>query len=172
MIKPLSRQSLSLSFALCLVFCSALFAIAQNEESMPTPEEAGQLLNAGKFAEAEKAWAAIAGANPQVGPAWFNLGFARHMQKNYDGAVEAWTKAGELEFMQATVHFNIACALALSGKKDSALDHLEKAVEAGFSSDEEIGLLEADADIASLRDDPRFPGILAKAKGEDSSEDQ
>jgi hypothetical protein len=52
------------------------------------------------------------------------------------------------------VHFyNLACAEALLGETDAALDHLLRTVEldpfAGYAQDDE--------DLAALRDDRRFP---------------
>jgi tetratricopeptide (TPR) repeat protein len=50
--------------------------------------------------------------------------------------------------------YNLACAEARLGERDAALEHLARAVELnpGFA-----GLARDDEDLASLRDDPRFP---------------
>ena len=49
--------------------------------------------------------------------------------------------------------YNLACALALQGKKDEALTMLEKAVKEGFNQAQHI---REDKDLASLRADERF----------------
>ena len=54
-------------------------------------------------------------------------------------------------------HDNSAKALALAGRVDGALDRLEKAMAAGFATRERM---EADADLASLRADPRYGKLL------------
>ena len=59
------------------------------------------------------------------------------------------------------VLYNLACAYALAGKKDEALDRLGKAVEAGFGP---RATIEGDEDLASLRADARFAAVLAKAR--------
>ncbi|MBP7674743.1 MAG: hypothetical protein KBB14_00370 [Thermoanaerobaculia bacterium] len=59
------------------------------------------------------------------------------------------------------VLYNLACAYALSGRKDEALDRLGKAVEAGFGP---RATIEGDEDLASLRADARFAAVLAKAR--------
>jgi tetratricopeptide (TPR) repeat protein len=56
-------------------------------------------------------------------------------------------------------YFNLACAEALLGDKDAALEHLRQAVEL---EDRFAGYAQDDADLASLRDDPRFPAPPAK----------
>lgn len=52
------------------------------------------------------------------------------------------------------VLYNLACAEARAGRRDDALDHLTEAVrrEPRFA-----GHAQGDDDLASLRDDPRFP---------------
>ncbi|MGH3109430.1 MAG: TPR end-of-group domain-containing protein [Gaiellaceae bacterium] len=63
------------------------------------------------------------------------------------------------EFPAEGVHlYNLACAEARLGEKDAALDHLLRAIEledrfAAYAPDDE--------DLASLRDNPRFPRASA-----------
>lgn len=67
----------------------------------------------------------------------------------------------------AMIHFNLACLYALQGKKDAAFEQLEKM----FVVDKKLLFhwVEADADLNSLRADPRFIEILARRSVEDSS---
>ena len=67
----------------------------------------------------------------------------------------------------AMMHFNLACLYALQGRKDSAFEQLEKL----FIVDRSLLFhwVEADADLDSLRDDPRFKRILARRDGEASN---
>jgi hypothetical protein len=58
------------------------------------------------------------------------------------------------------MHYNLACILALHGKKDEALSRLRKAVEAGFVDPEHIA---SDLDLVSLRPAPEFQQILKLA---------
>lgn len=58
-------------------------------------------------------------------------------------------------------HYNLACALAMQGKKDAAIESLTKAVALGFAN---APLIETDADLASLRELPAFQASLAVAK--------
>jgi Flp pilus assembly protein TadD len=62
-----------------------------------------------------------------------------------------------------TVHYNLACSLALCGRAAEALDHLETAVRLGYRDGEHLA---RDEDLRSLRPEPRFRALLAElAKG-------
>lgn len=61
--------------------------------------------------------------------------------------------------------YNLACARALGGKGDKALDSLEKAIAAGFF---DWQLADKDEDLASVRESPRFTELLEKLKGSPS----
>ena len=58
-----------------------------------------------------------------------------------------------------TVHYNLACSLALTGSPVSALEALEEAVRLGYTDG---GYLLEDSDLASLRADPRFQVLVRK----------
>jgi tetratricopeptide (TPR) repeat protein len=57
--------------------------------------------------------------------------------------------------------YNFACAAAVAGHKDSAMEYLQKAVDSGFT---EAANIANDNDLKSLRGDPRFTALLARAK--------
>jgi tetratricopeptide (TPR) repeat protein len=64
------------------------------------------------------------------------------------------------ENRDATVNvawYNFACAAAIAGQTDEAFRYLREAVDKGFVYGDAIG---EDKDLASLRSDPRFTGIL------------
>jgi tetratricopeptide (TPR) repeat protein len=58
-----------------------------------------------------------------------------------------------------TVHYNLACSLALSGAAKEALDALETAVQLGYA---DADFLVEDGDLESLRAHPRFAALLQK----------
>jgi tetratricopeptide (TPR) repeat protein len=60
---------------------------------------------------------------------------------------------------KSTLFYNLACAEALLGETDAALEHLGAALEGNPSLAEYVG---DDKDLASLRDDPRFAELLAE----------
>jgi Flp pilus assembly protein TadD len=64
-----------------------------------------------------------------------------------------------LEPDNPTVHYNLACSLALLGRKEEALDALEAAVANGY---DDVEHLLADEDLALLREERRFRGLAQK----------
>ena len=58
-----------------------------------------------------------------------------------------------------TVHYNLACSLALSGQAAEALDALEEAIGLGYS---DAGFLLEDNDLTSLRSNPRFEALVRR----------
>ncbi|MDP6540875.1 MAG: BTAD domain-containing putative transcriptional regulator [Planctomycetota bacterium] len=56
-----------------------------------------------------------------------------------------------------TVHYNLACSLALLGRSDDALDALERSVELGY---DDFEFLQSDPDLVSLRNEARFRGLV------------
>ena len=60
-----------------------------------------------------------------------------------------------------TTLYNAACAYAIAGERELALDTLERTVASGRGSRKWI---ENDADLDSLRDDPRFREIMRRVK--------
>jgi tetratricopeptide (TPR) repeat protein len=62
-----------------------------------------------------------------------------------------------------TMYYNACCSLALAGRIDEAFTRLDQAVDLGLQGDAlPRSLLEADTDIAVLRQDPRFAKVLAR----------
>ena len=75
------------------------------------------------------------------------------MEKVCRQAVSIFTEDG-------TWHYNLACALARLGKRNEALDTLDKAVSLGYL---DVKGMSADNDLATLRRDRRFKEIMEKA---------
>ncbi|HEX5044349.1 MAG TPA: DJ-1/PfpI family protein [Candidatus Polarisedimenticolaceae bacterium] len=123
-----------------------------------------QILEEGKdLRGAEEAWRVILAKDPGNAFAWYRLGFALHGQGKLDEAVQAATKAAESPDMRGRALFNVACARAVQGRKAEALEALRGAVDAGFN---ESWWLKNEPDLASIRSEPEFTAILAKAGGD------
>lgn len=101
----------------------------------------------------------------------------RHRPENLEALAElahAYTRLGrigeglaidrrlvELEPANPTVHYNLACSLALAGESEKALEALEHAVELGY---DDADFLSNDDDLESIRDTPRFVQLLARLR--------
>lgn len=59
-------------------------------------------------------------------------------------------------------HYNAACAHAALGNVDAALASLTAAIAAGYDDAQARATLESDPDLAKLRADPRFAGVMQR----------
>ncbi len=57
----------------------------------------------------------------------------------------------------AGVRYNVACLYAVEGDAEKAIDCLEDAIRVGFGNK---GWIEQDPDLTSIREHPRFQGLL------------
>ncbi|MBW3565099.1 MAG: tetratricopeptide repeat protein [Acidobacteria bacterium] len=93
---------------------------------------------------------------------WNDLGYQLLKLRRLDAGVDALQRAHQLSNGQSTrAMYNLACAYALSGRESTAIDWLERAVSGGL---DRVHLIEKDADLDSLRDNPRFRDLLARAR--------
>ena len=72
-------------------------------------------------------------------------------------AVKSLERAIEIGGGTPVDFYNLACAYALSGEPDEALDNVERAIGAGFKHRDQY---ESDPDLASLRELPRFKALM------------
>lgn len=120
-------------------------------------QQAGILEDEGRAKEAATAYRALLAETPDDAFAWYRLGASLQRSGDLAGAVAAAERASKSADWRASALYNLACAYALQGKKDDALDALERAVAAGFRSK---GLLEGDEDLASIRGEERFRKVV------------
>jgi tetratricopeptide (TPR) repeat protein len=89
-----------------------------------------------------------------------NLGaIAMAHQGERERGLEWARRALALDPEDSGMLYNAACFFAVQAERDEALDCLEKAVQLGFGL---RGWIENDADLVSLRSDPRFEVILSR----------
>lgn len=94
------------------------------------------------------------------GASWFDRGMELHGDERWDEAIAAFGRSIEAGYREGTSSFNIGCAYARKGDKDLAFEWLGRAEEAGFDVRRNLG----DSDLDSLRTDPRFTAMKAKAR--------
>jgi tetratricopeptide (TPR) repeat protein len=93
---------------------------------------------------------------PSVGEAMHEM-WEPYRAGDYAAALETLQPVLE-ERPEALVFFNVACMEALLGRSDDAIGHLEQAIADDDRIKEHI---RTDADLDSLREDPRFQALTA-----------
>jgi ketosteroid isomerase-like protein len=111
----------------------------------------------GRWAEAEATYRQYLEAHPENAFAWNRLGTSQVQQKKYADAVKSLERAVAIGGGGPVDYYNLACAHALSGDADQALDNVERAIGAGLRRREQY---ETDPDLASLRELPRFRALM------------
>jgi ketosteroid isomerase-like protein len=111
----------------------------------------------GRWAEAEAAYRAYLAGDPGNAFAWNRLGTSQVQQRKYAEGVQSLERAIETGGGGPVDFYNLACAYALSGTPDKALDNVERAIAAGFKRRDQY---ESDPDLASLHGLPRFKALM------------
>jgi tetratricopeptide (TPR) repeat protein len=119
-------------------------------------EKAQQHQQAGEWAEAASVYGALTEHAPDNAQLWFALAYSLHMSGDYEKAIEAHKKSATFDQTRGIALYNLACACALTGRADEALEALRASREAGY----DIAAARSDSDLDSLRDDPRFVELL------------
>lgn len=122
------------------------------------------------WSEAVKHYEDVTRQHPNVGRAWFNLGFALLKANQADRAAAAFEKSIALGHRPATSSYNLACSYAVAGKRDAAFQALQSALDRGMDIS---SYLAKDDDLDALRGDPRFEALedRARAKHRDKDKD-
>lgn len=87
-------------------------------------------------------------------------------KKDWKGAEKAYAQLAKLKSTDAGVLYNHAATLARIKKKDAAIAELQAAVDNGFPKAEYMA---QDPDFESLHADPKWAGILEKAKANEAA---
>jgi len=144
----------------CLLVTFALTFTSGSADAQ-TLEEARALLREQKFTEAAGVLAKVTEQEPENGLAWYLRGAANHSATDHAEAVAAFERADALGFNVPGTRYNMACALALMGETQRALDALASAADAGFN---QLATLDTDTDLTPLRNDARFAEIRAQVE--------
>lgn len=101
---------------------------------------------------------AVGAAAAQEGPALAAQGTTAYQAKDYAKAADLYVSAIEKGVKGADTPYNAACCYALLGKTDSAFKYLDLSIERGWRDPDH---LEADTDLTSVHDDPRWKKVVA-----------
>ncbi len=107
------------------------------------------------------ALAQVVEARPENWQAWSMMGRAWLLAREYDKAAAVFEKMTVSDRHRSGALYNIACARALAGRTDDALEALSRAVDAGYKN---ADATEKDKDLDSIRANPRYKEIVARMK--------
>jgi len=93
--------------------------------------------------------------------ALFAQATAAHQAGKLKEAIPLYEKALAMGLGNPVARYNLACAQAQTGDRERALANLETLVARGYDGGD---ALEKDADLASLRGEPRFVAVVALAR--------
>jgi acetyl esterase/lipase len=85
-------------------------------------------------------------------------GDAAYQLHRYSEAGEHYEKAGARMWMPGLTFYNAACARALAGERDRAIEDLERSFASGFPPNRAAVM--QDPDLVSVREDPRFQKLV------------
>jgi hypothetical protein len=160
----------ALATACCLTALAAFPIVSADDPAaapaaapLPTPApapgipEAMARVNAGDAAGAVAIMKDVTAREPGNARAWRTLGFASLKAKDPGTAITAYEKALSIEPGFPAALYNLGVAHALAGDQDAAFAWLAKA---RATRKLDMTQIEADADLAALKDDPRFRALL------------
>jgi beta-lactamase regulating signal transducer with metallopeptidase domain/tetratricopeptide (TPR) repeat protein len=102
--------------------------------------------------------------HPDIGRAWFNLGYAQLAAEEGDMGTASFKKALDLGYRAPTTMYNLACSTAQAGEIDASFAWLEKAEGAGMHMWSQARW---DDDLDPLRSDPRYKKLAKRWKAEE-----
>lgn len=145
-------------FVLVIFLIFSVSVYSQNNNSKL--KEANNLLSAKKYKEAISSYKDILKTDENNSMAWFYLASAEYSSKNYNEAINAYTKAME-GLNGPVVRYNLAGVYTLNGNKEMAFKFLQEAADKGFG---QYQTMANDNDFASIRNEKRFNEILKQVK--------
>lgn len=150
-----------------LVTAVALVAPCAAQDATRLASQMDSAMRAGQWEKVVTTSRALLEANPDHPQAWFNLGYSLHSTGKIEEALKAHEKASEFAQFGAIAAYNAACANALLGHSDLAFTWLDKAVKKGFNDVQQV---QSDADLDSLRSDPRLAALVTRLGGKPATQ--
>lgn len=160
-MKHCVRMLSVVSMAVLLIATLSQSLVAQNKSASDSLILAGNLfLQQEKWPQAAATFEQAAKADTANAHAFFQLGQAYFMTKDYKTAATAWERADAHSYRPSTTRYNIASAYAKLNDKEKAFVWLAQALESGFNR---VDVLKSDTVLDTLRSDDRFAKVLELA---------
>jgi len=138
-----------------VALCAVILAAQPPEK--PTLEAGLARLQAQDPAGAARILEAFTAREPRNARAWRALGVAYQRIKDLDKALGAYRRSLEIDPAAATTIYNIGTAYALKHEPDAAFEWLARA---RATRQLDMTQIDGDADLAALKNDPRFRALL------------
>lgn len=103
----------------------------------------------------------MADVEPKNARTWYRLTAPLHETRERESAIAEYQKSIEAGLPAAIGEYKFALANGTLGETEKSLEFLERAVKDGFNQPEP---LRSDSELAVLRDDERFSGLLEQVK--------
>ena len=160
-VRPLVRVLILLA-VLCPVAPGAAdtpspVPVASAAAPPPGIPEAMAKVNGGDAAGGVAILKEVTTREPGNARAWRALGFASIRAKEIAAGIAAYEKSLAIDPGHPTAFYNIGAGYAIAGDRDAAFSWLAKAKATGRL---DMTPIEVDADLAPLKDDPRFRALL------------
>ena len=121
--------------------------------------DANDLYQAERWAEALEAYTAVVAGNPDDGLSWLRLAVSARRTERYDVALNALSKADDLEFAPLQVKMERARLTVLSGDTAGAVADLQAVAVSGFTA---VGLMTNDPVLGTLAGNAAFDSMVAE----------
>jgi hypothetical protein len=155
-----SLASIAIVFSLALASASVCVdsAAAQQQQTPPEVQRGHEAFAAEDWERAVEAYRAALAVGFGHGTVHLRLGYSLHMLGRYEEALESHRRTAAVAHPELRIDglYNSACACALLGRRDEAIEYFARAIDAGFEDTEQVS---RDTDLDSLRDDPRFKSL-------------
>jgi tetratricopeptide (TPR) repeat protein len=140
-----------------------VFATLSAAQTPPPDDEsiADKVYQAHDWKASEAAYASLTQKAPANARFWYRLGTAQKSLGKYQAALASFAKAESAGSPRYLSQYAVAESEALNGNPAAAFTALDEALKAGYALPDQLS---ADADMASLHNDPRFAKMLDQAK--------
>ena len=122
-------------------------------------QDAETLFQAGEWAKAADAYAIRTAADPQDAAAWFQLAVSARQAERYSVAINALTKAEDLEFAPVRISFERARLSVLSDDADGAVKELQAIASSGFTG---VNFITGDPLLSTLEGQAEYDALVAE----------
>ena len=121
--------------------------------------DANDLYQAERWAEALEAYTAVVAGNPDDGLSWLRLAASARKTGRYDVALNALSKADDLEFAPLQVNMERARLKVLSDDAEGAVADLQAVAAGGFTA---VGFITNDPVLGTLAGNAAFDSLIAE----------